>query len=82
VTAPSCKHDWVRYVLDDSAPSHAQQDGLDEQGRPYRDLPMLPKQAFAYAATIGSTFASRVVDATCRDCGLSIIVGQPHEVTS
>ena len=77
-----CKHDWIRYVLDESAASHEQQDGLDVQGRPYRDLPMLPKQAFAYAATIGSTFATRVVEATCRDCGEKIIDGQPYKAGS
>jgi hypothetical protein len=81
VTKP-CKHDWIRYVLDESAASHAQQDGLDEGGRPYRDVPMLPKQAFAYAATIGSTFATRVVEATCRDCGHKLIDSQPYEVRS
>lgn len=77
-----CKHVWIRYVLDDSAASHEQQDGLDACGRPYRDVPMLPKQVCAYAATIGSTFATRVVEATCRDCGHKLVEGSPYEARS
>lgn len=69
----TCKHAWVRYVLDNSEASHAQRDDVDDRGRPYRDVPMLPRQAFAYAETIGSTFASRVVEARCRDCGADVI---------
>lgn len=70
----TCKHDdFVRYVLDDSSPSHEQRDGLDDRGRPYRDVPMLPRQAFAYAATIGSTFESRTIEATCRTCGADVL---------
>jgi len=70
----ACKHDFfIRYVLDDSEPSHAQRDGLDDRGRPYREVPMLPHQAFAYAETIGSTFESRTVEATCRTCGADVL---------
>jgi hypothetical protein len=69
----TCKHDWIRYVLDDSATSRAQQDGVDSQGRPYREIPMLPRQAFVYAATIGSGFASRVIEANCRDCHADVL---------
>lgn len=72
-TRATCKHFWIRYVLDDSEPSHAQQDGIDDRGRQYRDVPMKPMQTFAYAETIGSNFASRVVEASCRDCGENII---------
>ena len=69
-----CKHDYfIRYVLDDSAPSHAQRNGLDENGRPYRDVPMLPRQAFNYAHTIGSTFESRVLEAACTTCGADVL---------
>jgi hypothetical protein len=73
----ACKHDWIRYILDDSASSHAQQDGLDDRGRPYRDVPILPRQAFAYATTIGSGFASRVIEATCRDCNIDVLKRTP-----
>ncbi len=69
----ACKHDWVRYVLDDCAASRDQQDGVDDRGRPYRDVPMMPRQAFAYAATIGSGFASRVLGATCLTCGADVL---------
>lgn len=70
----ACKHDFfVRYVLDDSAVSHAQRDGLDDRGRPYRDVPMQPRQAFAYAATIGSTFEARVIEANCQTCGTDVL---------
>jgi hypothetical protein len=73
VTA-ACPHDFfIRYVLDDSAPSHAQRDGLDDRGRPYRDVPMLPWDAFAYAESIGSTFESRVLEASCRTCGVDVL---------
>lgn len=73
MTTP-CKHGYfIRYVLDDSEPSHAQRDGLDDHGRPYRDVPMLPRQVFAYAATIGSSFESRVVQGNCRDCGADVL---------
>ena len=65
----ACKHDWVRYVLNDSPASREQQDAVDAQGRPYRDVPMWPSAAFAYARTVGSDFAARVVEMTCRDCG-------------
>jgi hypothetical protein len=34
----TCKHFWIRYVLDASGPSHAQRDGADDRGRPYRDV--------------------------------------------
>lgn len=71
-----CRHGWIRYVLDDSEASRAQQDGLDDRGRPYREIPMLPRQAFAYASTIGSTFASRVIEATCRDCGTTVLTSR------
>ena len=70
-----CAHDWVRYVLDDSTASHAQKDGIDAAGRPYRDVPMWPVAAFAYAATIGSDFASRVVEQTCVGCGAVLDAG-------
>lgn len=76
-----CKHDRIRYVLDDSPDSRAQQHGIDDRGRPYREVPMLPRQAFAYAATIGSTFASRVVEARCTDCG-AVILGAALEGAS
>jgi hypothetical protein len=79
----ACEHFWIRYVLDDSAPSHAQRDGIDDRGRPYRDVPMRPMEAFAYAATIGSNFAKRVVEATCRDCGGEVIDDLPRgEISS
>ena len=69
-----CKHDhFIRYVLDDSAASHAQRDDLDDRGRPYRDVPMLPRQVYAYAATIGSTFEARVIEASCRSCGADVL---------
>ena len=77
----ACAHDWIRYVLDDSPDSRAQQDGVDDRGRPYREVPMLPRQAFAYAATIGSTFAKRVVEARCTDCGV-VILGSTLEGAS
>jgi hypothetical protein len=70
-----CSHDWIRYVLDDSAASHAQKDATDAAGRPYRDLPMWPAAAFAHAEMIGSTFAARVVQMTCADCGAGIDAG-------
>ena len=73
VNVPCLHRDFIRYVLDDSAPSHAQRDDVDDRGRPYRDVPMLPPQAFAYAATLGSTFATRVVEATCRNCGADVL---------
>jgi len=76
----ACKHGWVRYVLDDSAESAAQQDGVDAKGRKYRDVPMLPTQVFAYAETIGSTFAARVIEAVCRECGAVVLV--PREELS
>ena len=66
-------HDWIRYVLTDSPASHTQRDGIDNHGRPYRDVPMLPMEAFAYAKTIGSDFAKRVVEAICRDCGAKVM---------
>lgn len=75
----TCKHDWIRYVLDDSASSHAQRDDLDDHGRPYRDIPMRPLELFAYAGTLGSNFATRVVEAICRDCGVKIIDDLPRE---
>ena len=69
-----CKHDdFIRYVLDDSAASHAQRDGLDDRGRPYRDVPMSPRQVFAYAATMGSTFEARVIEASCRSCSAEVL---------
>jgi len=77
----ACRHGWVRYVLDDSEPSRAQQDGVDDRGRPYRDVPMLPRQAFWYAATIGSTFESRTVEATCRDCGVDVLGTMREELS-
>lgn len=80
-TAAICKHDWIRYVLDDSAASRAQQDGIDDHGRPYRDVPMMPQQAFAYAARLGSTFASRVIEATCRACGADVLVASRKELS-
>jgi hypothetical protein len=70
-----CVHKWVRYVLDDSARSHAQKDGVDPAGRPYRDVPMWPVAAFAYAAAIGSDFAARVVAQTCVACGVVMDAG-------
>ena len=70
-----CSHDWVRYTLDDSAASHAQKEGVDAAGRPYRDLHMWPVAAFAYAAWIGSDFAIRVVKQACADCGAELDVG-------
>ena len=78
VNVPCLHRGFIRYVLDDSASSHAQRDGLDDRGRPYRDVPMLPTQAFAYAATLGSTFASRVVEATCEDCITHLITAMPN----
>lgn len=68
----ACKHDWIRYVLDDSAASHDQKNGFDAAGRPYRDVPMWPVAAFAYAETIRSDFAMRVVEMKCRDCGAAV----------
>jgi hypothetical protein len=68
----TCKHNWIRYVLDDSETSHAQRDDVDDRGRPYRDLPMLPAEAFAYATTIGSDFQKRVVEMICRSCGATL----------
>lgn len=65
----ACRHDWIRHVLDDSTASREQQDGVDGNGRPYRDVPMWPTAVFAYAATIGSNFAARVVEMKCCDCG-------------
>lgn len=74
MSATACTHGaFIRYVLDASAASHAQRDGVDDRGRPYRDVPMLPRQTFAYAVTIGSTFESRVVEATCRTCGADVL---------
>jgi len=70
-----CSHDWIRYTLNDSAPSHAQKDDVDTVGRPYRDLPMWPASAFAHAATIGSDFAARVVALACADCGAKFDAG-------
>ena len=76
-----CKHDhFVRYVLDDSAESHAQRDGLDDRGRPYRDVPMTPRQVYAYAAMIGSTFEARVLEAVCRSCGADVLVAFREEL--
>jgi hypothetical protein len=80
-TSATCKHVWIRYVLDDSEASRAQQDGVDAHGRPYREIPMMPQQAYAYAATIGSTFASRVVEATCRDCGADVLAASRKELS-
>lgn len=77
----TCKHFFIRYVLDDSQPSHAQRDGVDDQGRPYRELPLLPKEAFWYASTIGSTFESRTVAATCRDCGADVLAALRAELS-
>jgi hypothetical protein len=71
--AATCRHRWVRYVLDNSAPSHDQRDGVDAQGRPYRDVPMLPREVFAYAATIGSNFEARTIEAICKDCGANVL---------
>lgn len=71
----TCPHDWIRYVLDDSEASRDQADGVDAAGRSYRDVPMWPAAAFAYAETIGSDFASRVVEMTCRDCGAKLDAG-------
>jgi hypothetical protein len=65
----TCAHDWFRYTLDDSTTSHAQKDGLDDRGRPYRDVPMKPASAYAYARSIGSNFEDRVIKAACRGCG-------------
>lgn len=67
--------------MDDSAESHAQRDGVDEQSRPYRDVPLLPRQVFAYAETIGSTFGSRVVEARCRDCHADMLEAWSREFT-
>jgi hypothetical protein len=67
----ACKHDWVRYVLDHSVASREQQSGIDAQGRPYRDVPMWPSAAFAYAKTIGSDFQKRVVEMMCCDCSVA-----------
>lgn len=72
----ACKHAWIRYFLDDSEASHAQRDDVDDRGRPYRDVPMLPRQAFAYAETIGSTFSARVLEAICRDCGATVLLSR------
>jgi hypothetical protein len=72
---PPCSHDWVRYVLDDSAASHARKDGVDSAGRPYRDVPMWPVAAFAYAAAIGSDFAAHVVSQACAACGVVMGAG-------
>lgn len=77
----ACKHDWIRYVMDGSEESHAQRDGIDEQGRPYRDVPMMPREAFWYAGTIGSTFERRVVEATCRDCRADVLAALREELS-
>ncbi len=77
----ACKHAWVRYALEDCAESHAQQDGVDAKGRPYRDVPMLPRQVFAYAETIGSSFEARTVEATCRDCGADLLGALREELS-
>jgi len=64
-TLPTCKHFTIRYVLTDAEGA----DGVDDRGRPYRDICLTPKEVFGYAAAIGSNFKDRVVEATCRDCG-------------
>lgn len=77
-----CRHAYfIRYVLDGSDASHAQRDGLDDRGRPYRDVPMLPRQAFAYAETIGSSFEARTLEATCRDCGADVLRALREELS-
>jgi hypothetical protein len=70
-----CSHDWVRYTLDDSAVSHAQKDGVDAAGRPYRDLSIWPVAASRYAAAIGSDFVARVVKQACVGCGAELDAG-------
>jgi hypothetical protein len=75
VSANDCRHDWIRYTLDASAASHAQADGVDAAGRPYRNVPMWPAAAFAYAKTMGSDFADRVVEMTCTGCGATLDAG-------
>ena len=77
----TCEHFWIRYILDDSEASHAQRDDVDDRGRPYRDVPMQPRQAFAYAETIGSTFGSRVVEARCRDCDADVLEAARKELS-
>jgi hypothetical protein len=67
-----CPHTWIRYVLDNSAASRDQADSVDAKNRPYRDVPMWPTAAFAYAESIGSDFASRVVEMACAACGMAI----------
>lgn len=64
-----CDHIWVRYVLTDEPTSHRQADGA-EGGLPYRDVPLLPGAAFAYAESFvpSSEFPRRVVSARCREC--------------
>ena len=76
-----CKHFWVRYTLENSAESRAQQDGVDAQGRPYRDVPMQPRQVFAYAETIGSSFEKRTLEAACRDCGTALLSALREELS-
>lgn len=70
-----CLHEWIRYALDDSEVSRRQADGVDATGRSYRDVPMWPTAAFAYAEMIGSDFADRVVEMTCRACGAAFDAG-------
>ncbi len=70
--ADACPHDFLRYVLDDSAKSRAQRDGVDAEGRSYRDVPMRPEAIYAYAETIGSDFKDRVRAIQCASCGVAI----------